>query len=70
MMIAMFSLVCAYYIVADLIPLYNAKQRKTFWIYLILIAFAYCLWLLVAMDVKLTSPSGLIRKAVTAVFRL
>lgn len=70
MMIVMFSIVCAYYILSDLILIYNSKQRKVFWIYLAMMSFAYCIYLLAAMDIKIPSPSTFIRKAVTAVFGL
>ena len=69
MMIVMFSIICAYYILSDLLLIYNAKQTKAFRTYLIIMAFAYCIWVMVAMDVKITSPAVLIKKAVTAVFR-
>ncbi|HOJ11411.1 MAG TPA: hypothetical protein PK733_12590 [Clostridiales bacterium] len=70
MKIVIFSFVCAYYIFTDLIPIYNAKQRKIFWSYLAMISIAYCINLLVSMDVKIPSPAMLIRKAVTAIFKL
>ncbi|WP_418791996.1 hypothetical protein [Phosphitispora sp. TUW77] len=70
MKIAMFSFVCACYIFSDLIPLYNAKEWKTFWTYLIMVILAFSIWVMISMEVDIPSPAMLIRKAVTAIFNL
>ena len=70
MMIFMFSFVCAWYIFSDLVPLYQEKQWKVFWLDGALIALAFFIYFLDAIHGPTPNISLLIRRAVTAVFGL
>lgn len=69
-MIILYSSLYILFIFIDLIPAYKNKQNKLFWIYSILLAFSYVILILISLDVKIPSPSPLIKKVVSTIFNL
>jgi hypothetical protein len=61
-MILAFSLLCFYYIFSELIQIYMERQWKTFYIYSLMLLTAWCLNLLMALNVKIPSPAVFISK--------
>lgn len=70
MLIVAFFFISAYYVSSDLIPIYQEKQWKTFWIYSAMITLALFFTILVAMDVPIPSPSIPIKKIIYSIFGL
>lgn len=69
-MIIIFSLVCFYYIFSELIPIYMEKQWKMFWMYSVMLFVAWCINLLMALDVRIPSPSVFISKITALIIGL
>lgn len=64
------SITIALFIIFDLLPIFYQKQWKAFWVYVILISFAYVVHILYLFDIKLPSPAVPIKKLVSYIFRL
>lgn len=59
---------CIFFVLVDLVPMYQKKQWWVFWVYSIMIALTYILTILIALDVKIPSPANPLKKAVTAIW--
>ncbi|PYG87774.1 hypothetical protein LY28_01794 [Ruminiclostridium sufflavum DSM 19573] len=68
--LALCSLTIFLFVLFDLIPLYRKKKRKAFWIYIILIFFAYTSHVLYILDIKIPSPATPIKKLVIYIWGL
>lgn len=68
--IVIFSVIVTFFVIFDLIPIFQQKQFKAFWVYIILISFSYILSLLLVIDIKLPSPAEPLKKLVSLVFGL
>lgn len=66
--IVIFSVIVTFFVIFDLIPIFQQKQFKAFWVYIILISFSYILSLLLVIDIKLPSPAEPLKKLVSFVF--
>lgn len=68
--IVIFSVIVTFFVIFDLIPIFQQKQFKAFWVYIVLISFSYVLSLLLVIDIKLPSPAEPLKKLVSFVFGL
>lgn len=62
------TILCIYYVVVDLVPVYQGKQWLLFWTYSTLMALVYVVSLLVAFDVKVPSPAVPLKKMVFSIW--
>lgn len=69
-MISLSLLITILFIIFDLLPIYEQKQQKAFWVYVILNAFAFIIFIFIALDIKLPSPAMPIKKVVSSIFGL
>lgn len=67
---AVYTLVFAFFIMIDLIPLYKNRKWKSFWTYTALLSVSYVFNLLIVIDVKLPSPAIPIKKMLSTLFGL
>lgn len=65
-----YSIIITGFIIFDLIPIFQQKKWKTFWIYVALISFAYATSVLYFMDIDLPSPAKPLKKLIYFVFGL
>lgn len=56
------------FVLFDLVPRIKEKQWKEFWIYTVLISAAYVIHILIALSIKLPSPSEPIKMLVQLIF--
>ncbi len=68
--IIIYSLVYIFFVITDLIPLFQEKLRKLFWTYLVLFILSYTLVFMVSFDIKIPSPAVSIKKAVSSILGL
>lgn len=68
--VAMCTAINLLFIIFDLVPLYEKKKLKVFWIYLIMIITAYIVHMLDTVGVKIPSPAEPIKKIVTYIWGL
>lgn len=68
LIVILFLLVSAYYVLTDLMPVYKKKQWNVFWAYISILSLDFVMVLLLAMNVPLPSPSLPIKKIVTTIF--
>lgn len=68
--IIFYSLFYLTFIFIDLIPIYKNKQRKLFWIYLIMTVFSYTIIILIGVGVRIPSPALIIKNVITSIFQL
>lgn len=66
-MLVLFSFVYALYIFIDLIPLYREKHKNIYWPYILLMASAYFLCILLSFNIKVPSPAVPIKHIVSAI---
>lgn len=69
-MIILFSLFYIIFVFTDLPFIFRNKNRKLFWIYLIITLISYLMVVLIGMDVEIPSPAPVIKKIVISVFNL
>lgn len=69
-LIFIYSFIYIFFIIIDLIPLYQNKRWKSFWAYSSLLLISYTILLLIVLDVKIPSPAVPIKNAITAIFGL
>lgn len=63
-------LVLIIFIVIDLVPLYREKQWMSFWLYTVMTIIILILSTMMAFNIKIPSPSGPLKKIITAIWRL
>ncbi len=68
-MILICSTIYALYVFLDLTPLYHQKKLKEFWVYLVMFAISYTLYLLYELGVNLPNPSAGITKLVSLIWK-
>jgi hypothetical protein len=68
MLLVMITFACAFFILTDLIPAYQNKQWKLFWVYSAMMALVYVLTIFIALGIKLPSPAVPLRNLITAIF--
>ncbi len=69
LIIIVISVITLILVFKEMKPLYQ-QERKTFWVYTAILGFAFVLWCLNGLDVKIPSPADPIRDAVKAIFGL
>lgn len=69
-MISLSILITILFIVFDLLPIYEQKQQKVFWVYIIINASAFIIFILIALGIKLPSPAIPIKILVSSIFGL
>lgn len=62
------TILCIYYILVDLVPIYQSKQRLLFWIYSTIMVLVYVVSVLIAFDVKVPSPALPLKKMVFSIW--
>lgn len=62
------TFVSIFFILADLVPIYQRKQWGLFWIYLSAILLVQVLVLLIDFNVKIPSPAVPLEKMVSAIW--
>lgn len=67
-LVVIITILCIYYVMVDLIPVYQGKQWLLFWTYSALMALVYVVSLLVALDVKVPSPAIPLKKMVFSIW--
>ena len=68
LLIILCTIVFIFFIIFDLIPLFQQKKWKSCWIYIILFCVAYTIHLLFLLGIKVPSPSQPIQKIVSFIF--
>jgi len=56
-MLILWGIIYLIFIFVDLIPLFKKKNWKPFWIYTVILAFAFALTVAFSFNVKIPSPS-------------
>lgn len=69
-LIFIYSLIYIYFVIADLIPLYQNKRLKLAWTYSSILLISYTLLILIVLEVKIPSPAVPIKNVITAIFGL
>lgn len=64
------TLVYIFFVLTDIIPLYQDKHWKLFWTYSILLLVSYVITFMIAFEIKIPSPAIPLKKAVTTIFGL
>lgn len=68
MLLVMITFAIAFFILVDIIPIYQNKQWKLFWVYSAMMVFVYVLSTLLGVGVKLPSPATPLRNAIATIF--
>ncbi len=68
MLLVMITFVGVLFILTDLIPVYQNKRWKLFWVYSAIMAFVYVLTIFITMGIKLPSPAVPLRNLITEIF--
>lgn len=68
MLLVMITFAITFFILLDLIPIYQNKLWKLFWVYSAMMVFLYVLTIFIALDIKLPSPATPLKNAVTTIF--
>lgn len=69
LIIAVISAITLILIFKEMKPMYQ-NEKKTFWVYTVILGFAFILWCLNGLNVKIPSPADPIKDAVKAIFGL
>lgn len=67
-MMVIFSIIYLYFIFNDLVPIYEKKNWTLFWSYTSFTILSYFLFLLLAFEVNIPSPSIPIKNLVNTIF--
>lgn len=65
-----YFLIYIFFVFTELIPLYQNKYLKLFWVYSTLMMVSLAITLMIALEIKIPSPAVPIKKAVSAIFGL
>lgn len=68
MLLVMLTFAFAFFILADVIPIFQNKQWKLFWVYSAMMVVVYVLSIFIASGKRLPSPADPLKNAVTAIF--
>lgn len=69
-MIPLYTFVFAGFILFDLLPIVQTKRWKVFCIYTTLLAVSIVLNVLYALNIKLPSPAGFIKRVISLIFNM
>lgn len=64
------TLICAFFIRVDIVPLYRSKNWLAFWVYSIILSSVYILNILISLDLKIPSPTIPLEKMVSKIWGL
>lgn len=70
MLLVMITFACAFFVLTDLIPVYQNKQWKLFWVYSAMMALVYVLATFITLGIKLPSPAVPLRNLITEIFAI
>lgn len=62
------SLIYAFYILSDLVPVFKGEKRRVFWVYLVLFCTSYILHVMIVLNIKIPSPAVPIKKLILSIF--
>jgi len=68
--VVIFTIACIIYIINDIVPIFQKKEWKLFWTYIVVMGFAYVLAVMIAFGIKIPSPAGPLKMIVTMIFRI
>lgn len=63
-----FTIICFIFILIDLMPMYQSKSWRLFWIYTVTMVFGYILVILIGLGIKIPSPSEPLKMIITTIF--
>lgn len=69
-MIIMTIATVVFFILTDLIQIYQQKRWKLFWVYSLMIVSVIVLAILISFDIRIPSPAVPLKNAVKAIFGL
>lgn len=61
-------IVCTFFLLVDLVPIYRNKQWWTFWVYSTMLALVGLLTILIALGIRIPSPADPLKKIVFAIW--
>jgi hypothetical protein len=64
------TLICIFFIMVDLVPIYQKKQWWVFGVYSTMLVFIYILTILIALNVNIPSPANPLKKIVSVIWGL
>lgn len=62
------TFICIFFILIDLVPIYQKKQWLLLWVYSAMILFVYLINILIAAGIRIPSPAAPLKKIVTAIW--